>query len=48
MVGAELGEAGEQDTHCCLGPRLLLFISGCFAFIFDQPGRQPTRQPRAG
>lgn len=47
-TGAELGKAGEQDTHCCLVPRLLLFISGHFAFIFGQPGRQPTSQQRAG
>lgn len=47
-AGAEPGTAGEQDTHCCLVRRLLLFISGRFAFIFGQPGRQPTSRPRAG
>lgn len=47
-AGAELGKAEELDAHCCLVPALLLFISGHFAFIFSQPGSQPTTQPRAG
>lgn len=47
-TGAEQGKAWEQSTHCCLVLRLLLFISGFLAFVFRQPGRQPTSRPRAG
>lgn len=45
-AGAELSKAGEQDAHCCLVPRLLLFISTLLS-IFP-PAWQAAHQPAEG
>lgn len=43
----ELRGVWERGARCCPAPRLLLFISGHFAFIFGPPW-QAAHQPAGG